>query len=222
MTPKDVYGWGTLYGSVILWLSCHSSYYIVSPAFHPAWFYFFFFFSLFLVPSFWGLVNSAWNLCSVGKRQSPVNIETSHMIFDPFLTPLRFNTGGRKVSSHVASIVKLRIGEMLILKAKLLVLDLCDEFVLPPRSNITDFRSIANKYVLIMLFLATQSISMFLITSLYFLDVSWSPIPWKPMKESQKTVFAAPKYHAGKFFLSETSLLGLLLTSTKWKSFYQK
>ncbi|XP_074410871.1 carbonic anhydrase-related protein 10 isoform X3 [Zonotrichia albicollis] len=48
------------------------------------------------VPSFWGLVNSAWNLCSVGKRQSPVNIETSHMIFDPFLTPLRLNTGGRK------------------------------------------------------------------------------------------------------------------------------
>ena len=156
MTPKDVYGWGILYGSLILWLSCHSSYYIASPAFHPAWFYFFtffFFFFLFLVPSFWGLVNSAWNLCSVGKRQSPVNIETSHMIFDPFLTPLRINTGGRKVSNHVASIVKLRIGEMLILKAKLLVLDLCDELVFPPRSNITDFRSIANKYVLIMLFL---------------------------------------------------------------------
>ncbi|MBN3277666.1 CAH10 protein, partial [Polyodon spathula] len=50
------------------------------------------------IPSFWGLVNSAWNLCSVGKRQSPANIETSHMIFDPFLTPLRINTGGRKVS----------------------------------------------------------------------------------------------------------------------------
>ena len=52
------------------------------------------------VPSFWGLVNSAWNLCSVGKRQSPVNIETSHMIFDPFLTPIKLNTGGRKVNMH--------------------------------------------------------------------------------------------------------------------------
>uniref|UniRef100_A0AAV2MQ38 Carbonic anhydrase-related protein 10 n=1 Tax=Knipowitschia caucasica TaxID=637954 RepID=A0AAV2MQ38_KNICA len=50
-----------------------------------------------LFPSFWGLVNSAWNLCSVGKRQSPVNIETSHMIFDPFLKPIKLNTGGRKV-----------------------------------------------------------------------------------------------------------------------------
>lgn len=51
------------------------------------------------VPSFWGLVNSAWNLCSVGKRQSPVNIETSHMIFDPFLNPIKLNTGGRKVKA---------------------------------------------------------------------------------------------------------------------------
>uniref|UniRef100_A0AAQ5XB91 Carbonic anhydrase-related protein 10 n=1 Tax=Amphiprion ocellaris TaxID=80972 RepID=A0AAQ5XB91_AMPOC len=48
------------------------------------------------VPSFWGLVNSAWNLCAIGKRQSPIDIETTHMIFDPYLTPLRLNTGGRK------------------------------------------------------------------------------------------------------------------------------
>ena len=105
VTPKNLYGWETLDDSLILPLLYHSSFYVISPAFHPVWLYNFF---LFLVPSFWGLVNSAWNLCSVGKRQSPVNIETSHMIFDPFLTPLRINTGGRKVSSPVASIVKLR------------------------------------------------------------------------------------------------------------------
>lgn len=51
------------------------------------------------VPSFWGLVHSAWNLCAIGKRQSPIDIETSHMIFDPYLTPLKVNTGGRKVRS---------------------------------------------------------------------------------------------------------------------------
>ncbi|KAK7167894.1 hypothetical protein R3I94_002074 [Phoxinus phoxinus] len=50
------------------------------------------------VPSFWGLVNTAWNLCAIGKRQSPVNIETSRMIFDPFLNPLRLNAGQHKVS----------------------------------------------------------------------------------------------------------------------------
>ncbi|CAJ1076652.1 carbonic anhydrase-related protein 10-like [Xyrichtys novacula] len=49
------------------------------------------------VPSFWGLVHSAWNLCAIGKRQSPIDIETSHLIFDPHLTPLRLNTGGRKM-----------------------------------------------------------------------------------------------------------------------------
>lgn len=49
------------------------------------------------VPSFWGLVHSAWNLCAIGKRQSPIDIETSHMIFDPYLTPLKVNTGGHKV-----------------------------------------------------------------------------------------------------------------------------
>uniref|UniRef100_A0A3P8W7Y6 Carbonic anhydrase 10 n=1 Tax=Cynoglossus semilaevis TaxID=244447 RepID=A0A3P8W7Y6_CYNSE len=52
------------------------------------------------VPSFWGLVNSAWNLCTIGKRQSPINIETSHMIFDPYLTPLRLNAAGRKVRNR--------------------------------------------------------------------------------------------------------------------------
>lgn len=55
--------------------------------------------SILLVPSFWGLVNTAWNLCAIGKRQSPVNIETSRMIFDPFLNPLRLNAGQHKVST---------------------------------------------------------------------------------------------------------------------------
>uniref|UniRef100_A0AAR2LC05 Alpha-carbonic anhydrase domain-containing protein n=1 Tax=Pygocentrus nattereri TaxID=42514 RepID=A0AAR2LC05_PYGNA len=50
------------------------------------------------VPSFWGLVNTAWNLCSVGKRQSPVNIETRRLIFDPYLTPIQLNAGGKKIS----------------------------------------------------------------------------------------------------------------------------
>lgn len=57
----------------------------------------FFLHTSFAVPSFWGLVNSAWNLCSVGKRQSPVNIETSHMVFDPYLAPLRLSTDGQMV-----------------------------------------------------------------------------------------------------------------------------
>ncbi|XP_073458795.1 carbonic anhydrase-related protein 10-like [Lithobates pipiens] len=49
-------------------------------------------------PAFWGLVNSAWNLCTIGKRQSPININTSQIIFDPFLPPLRLTMEGKKVS----------------------------------------------------------------------------------------------------------------------------
>lgn len=63
------------------------------------------------VPSFWGLVHSAWNLCAIGKRQSPINIETSHMIFDPYLTPLKLNTGGRKVRK---ANVFVRVWEMCV------------------------------------------------------------------------------------------------------------
>ncbi|KAH0626451.1 hypothetical protein JD844_001429 [Phrynosoma platyrhinos] len=49
-------------------------------------------------PPFWGLVNSAWSLCAIGKRQSPVDVNTSQMVFDPFLPPLRLSTGGKKIS----------------------------------------------------------------------------------------------------------------------------
>uniref|UniRef100_A0A803KDW2 Carbonic anhydrase-related protein 11 n=1 Tax=Xenopus tropicalis TaxID=8364 RepID=A0A803KDW2_XENTR len=49
-------------------------------------------------PAFWGLVNSAWNLCTIGKRQSPININTSQIIFDPFLPPLRLSMTGTTVS----------------------------------------------------------------------------------------------------------------------------
>ncbi|XP_053119548.1 carbonic anhydrase-related protein 11 isoform X2 [Hemicordylus capensis] len=48
-------------------------------------------------PPFWGLVNSAWSLCTIGKRQSPVDVNTSQMVFDPFLPPLRLSIGGKKI-----------------------------------------------------------------------------------------------------------------------------
>lgn len=38
---------------------------------------------------FWGLLNPDWRLCSQGKRQSPVNIKTDALVFDPLLPPLQ-------------------------------------------------------------------------------------------------------------------------------------
>ena len=40
---------------------------------------------LFLGPGFWGLINPQWNLCTKGRRQSPINVEPDKLLFDPFL-----------------------------------------------------------------------------------------------------------------------------------------
>lgn len=48
-------------------------------------------------PPFWGLVNAAWSLCAVGKRQSPVDVDLKRVLYDPFLPPLRLSTGGEKL-----------------------------------------------------------------------------------------------------------------------------
>jgi carbonic anhydrase len=39
-------------------------------------------------PAFWGLINPQWNLCNKGRRQSPVNIDPSALLFDPHLTAI--------------------------------------------------------------------------------------------------------------------------------------
>lgn len=39
-------------------------------------------------PSFWGLINPQWMLCNKGRRQSPIDIEPSKMLYDPNLRPL--------------------------------------------------------------------------------------------------------------------------------------
>lgn len=39
-------------------------------------------------PGFWGLINPDWWLCHKGRRQSPVNLEPSRLLFDPNLQPL--------------------------------------------------------------------------------------------------------------------------------------
>ena len=39
-------------------------------------------------PAFWGLMNPEWAMCNRGRRQSPINIEPSQLLFDPNLRPL--------------------------------------------------------------------------------------------------------------------------------------
>ncbi|KAK0418366.1 hypothetical protein QR680_013523 [Steinernema hermaphroditum] len=46
---------------------------------------------LFGGPDFWGLVDKHWTLCSKGKLQSPISIESARLAFDPNLAPLHFD-----------------------------------------------------------------------------------------------------------------------------------
>lgn len=39
-------------------------------------------------PAFWGLINPEWSLCNKGRRQSPVNLDPTRLLFDPNLQPL--------------------------------------------------------------------------------------------------------------------------------------
>ncbi|CDW56091.1 carbonic anhydrase protein 10 [Trichuris trichiura] len=39
-------------------------------------------------PSFWGLVNADWKMCSKGQHQSPININPTLLLYDPLLKPL--------------------------------------------------------------------------------------------------------------------------------------
>ncbi|KAJ6215795.1 hypothetical protein RDWZM_010295 [Blomia tropicalis] len=36
-------------------------------------------------PDFWGRLNPKWSHCSKGRRQSPINIDTERIIYDPYL-----------------------------------------------------------------------------------------------------------------------------------------
>ncbi|PSN38393.1 hypothetical protein C0J52_18749 [Blattella germanica] len=42
-------------------------------------------------PAFWGLINPEWSLCNKGRRQSPVNLEPSKLLFDPNLRLLHID-----------------------------------------------------------------------------------------------------------------------------------
>ncbi|XP_065345568.1 carbonic anhydrase-related protein 10-like [Cloeon dipterum] len=60
-------------------------------------------------PAFWGLINPQWNLCNKGRRQSPVNIEPSALLFDPHLTAIH-------VDKHKISGTLWNTGQSLVMR----------------------------------------------------------------------------------------------------------
>ncbi|XP_012169084.1 carbonic anhydrase-related protein 10 isoform X2 [Bombus affinis] len=61
-------------------------------------------------PSFWGLINPQWYLCSKGRRQSPINIEPDKLLFDRHLRPVSVDK--HKVSGHLYN-----TGQFLVFRA---------------------------------------------------------------------------------------------------------
>ncbi|XP_076168448.1 carbonic anhydrase-related protein A isoform X2 [Ptiloglossa arizonensis] len=61
-------------------------------------------------PSFWGLINPVWPLCTKGRRQSPINIEPDKLLFDRHLRPVLVDK--HKVSGHLHN-----TGQFLVFRA---------------------------------------------------------------------------------------------------------
>lgn len=51
-------------------------------------------------PGYWGLINPMWNMCTKGRRQSPINVEPDKLLFDPYLRPLHIDK--HKVYRHLS------------------------------------------------------------------------------------------------------------------------
>lgn len=60
-------------------------------------------------PSFWGLINPQWMLCSKGHRQSPINIEPNKLLYDPNLRPL-------SIDKHKVSGILYNTGQSLVFR----------------------------------------------------------------------------------------------------------
>lgn len=42
-------------------------------------------------PEYWGRLNPDWGLCNKGRRQSPINVDPTKLLFDPFLPAVDIN-----------------------------------------------------------------------------------------------------------------------------------
>ncbi|GFU58068.1 carbonic anhydrase-related protein 10-like [Nephila pilipes] len=51
-------------------------------------------------PDFWGLLNPEWSFCTKGRRQSPIDLNPSVLLYDPHLKNIhidKFRLLGKKI-----------------------------------------------------------------------------------------------------------------------------
>lgn len=52
-------------------------------------------------PKYWGVLNPLWKLCSIGKRQSPIDIDPDKLLFDPFLKNLHIDKDKVRLNEYI-------------------------------------------------------------------------------------------------------------------------
>ncbi len=64
-------------------------------------------------PSYWGLIGSPeWTLCSVGRRQSPINVEAKSLVYDGGLSDVKLEEGVVKgVLENTGQSLVFRVGK---------------------------------------------------------------------------------------------------------------
>ena len=62
-------------------------------------------------PSYWGVINPAWAMCTKGRVQSPVDIAPKRLVFDRTLSPVR-------VDKSAVSGVLYNTGQSLVFKVQ--------------------------------------------------------------------------------------------------------
>ncbi len=61
-------------------------------------------------PSYWGVINPAWTMCSKGRHQSPINLNPRRLVHDSTLTAVR-------VDKQPVSGVLYNTGQSLVFRA---------------------------------------------------------------------------------------------------------
>ena len=52
-------------------------------------------------PSYWGVINPAWIMCSKGKQQSPVNVDPDQLVYDQKLNKQQFRVDKQQMSGSL-------------------------------------------------------------------------------------------------------------------------
>lgn len=54
-------------------------------------------------PGFWGVINRRWRLCSDGRRQSPIDVSTTSLVYDHTLSEISLDAQEVRIANKLGS-----------------------------------------------------------------------------------------------------------------------